>query len=104
MAYYLVTAKPIEHKMNELRERLDEKEITKLSPFGNTLHHSLENARRQPNGYAVWEELDYCSPPLAMERDAVLDEFFEDIEVQTVSENEGWAQIEDLPSLWNGDS
>ena len=29
------------------------------------------------DGYAVWEEEDYCTPPLAQERAAVLDGFFD---------------------------
>ena len=34
---------------------------------------------------------DYCSPPLAQERAAVLDEYFEDLRVTAVQRNEGWA-------------
>lgn len=102
MAHYLVRAQPIEDKLPELRDRLDADEIEPMRPFGPALAHSLDNARRDPEtGEAVWEEEDYCSPPLRMEREAVLDDHFEGIEVEAVAEGEGWEAIADLPSLWD---
>jgi hypothetical protein len=50
--------------------------ISRLKPFGDELHHGLENARII-EGYAYWVEEDYCSPPLAMERRSVLDRYFD---------------------------
>ena len=47
----------------------------------------------------MWEEEDYCRPPLAEERAAVLDRFFDQIEVQTVARGSGWELIQDLPLL-----
>jgi hypothetical protein len=32
----------------------------------------------------MWIEEDYCSPPLPMERESVLDQYFNDIEVLRV--------------------
>ena len=57
-------------------------------------------------GEAVWVEEDYCSPPLAMERDAVLDDYFTDVRVvhDDVDETVGWERIDDLPSLWEVES
>jgi hypothetical protein len=52
------------------------------------------------NATAVWEEEDYCSPPLAQEREAVLDAYFDQIEVEEVDEGQGWERIESLPSLF----
>jgi hypothetical protein len=50
----------------------------------------------------MWIEEDYCSPPLAMERESVLDQYFNDIEVSRVkSEEEGWNMIGEKPSLWD---
>ena len=47
-------------------------------------------------------EEDYCSPPLAMERESVLDRYFDDITVERVnSEEKGWKSLEDKPLLWN---
>jgi hypothetical protein len=46
-----------------------------MRPFGQALQYSLENARidTENRDYALWIEEDYCSPPLAMEREGVLD-------------------------------
>ncbi len=52
-----------------------------MRPFGETLHNGLRNARFTNNSYAMWVEEHYCSPPLAMERESVLDKYFTDITV-----------------------
>lgn len=100
MAYYLVRANLREELRDELAEKLAAQEFIKLRPFGQSVTKGLEGARRQPDGRVVWEEEDYCSPPLAMERAAVLDRYFTDIEVEAVQEDAGWAYIAELPSLW----
>jgi hypothetical protein len=64
-----------------------------MRPFGKSLQYSLENARinTEDSDFAIWVEEDYCLPPLAMEREAVLDRDFNDITVEKVeSENEAW--------------
>ena len=99
MAHYVVRAKPKMARMPELRHRLGENAFINLRPFGTALTHSLNNARVQPDGTAVWEEEDYCSPPLAQERAAVLDLYFDEITVERVDAGEGWARIENLPKL-----
>jgi len=101
MAYYLVTAKPIQSKMGALRKWLDSGEIRKMEPFGRALHSGLDNARWVEDGLAIWEEEDYCVPPLAQERAAVLDAHFTDLNVQHVNRGEGWKQIEALKKIWN---
>lgn len=100
MAYYLVSARPIDERLPDLAEQLEAGAFNDLQPFGPTLTRSLQNARVTDEGRAVWEEEDYCSPPLAQEREAVLDEYFRDIEVEPVEEGQGWQRIEDLPRLW----
>jgi hypothetical protein len=103
MAYYLVRARPKPERLAELRARLDRQELAPMRPFGGSLTRALEGARRDPQtGEAVWEEEDYCSPPLAMERAAVLDAYFEALRVERVREGEGWRRLEGLPSLWEG--
>jgi hypothetical protein len=102
MAYYLVRARPKEDRLPDLRVQLDRRAFVDLRPFGRSLTRSLEGARRE-NDVAVWEEEDYCSPPLAQEREAVLDDYFEGIEVEEVAEGEGWQRIESLPSLYDGE-
>lgn len=100
MAYYLVKAEPKESKLPELAEKLAEEAFVELQPFGRALTKGLNGARRLADGRAVWEEEDYCSPPLAMEREAVLDDYFEAIEVQKVRAGEGWEEIQTLPPLF----
>ena len=100
MAYYLVKAKYHKDLLTELRSRLDSGEIEQMQPFGRALQHSLENARINLQGWAVWEEEDYCSPPLAQERAAVLDTYFIDLGVELVQKGNGWDQIESLPKFW----
>ncbi len=45
--------------------------------------------------------VDYCSPPLAMERAAVLDSYFDDIQVEAVKAGEGWSRIQEMPRLFS---
>lgn len=102
MAHYLVEATPVEERLDELREQLAEGAFLEMQPFGRALTRSLRRARRRSDGAAVWEEEDYCSPPLREEREAVLDRYFEDLEVSPVEEGEGWEAIEDESPLFPG--
>ncbi len=99
MAYYLVQAKPIDNLLTELRQRLDSGEIKVMKPFGNALQYGLDNARLQANGIAIWEEEDYCVPPLAQERAAILDTYFKELNVEPVEKTKGWKKIESIPML-----
>lgn len=99
MAYYLVRAKAL-GGLDRLRARLDSGEISTLRPFGTALDYSLRNARLEADGWIVWEEEDYCRPPLAMERAAILDTYFTELTVERVEEQAGWSRIEHLPALW----
>ena len=85
MAHYLVRAKPKPELLSELHKELSENAFLNLRPFGNALTQSLTEARLQPDGTAIWEEEDYCSPPLAQERAAVLDGYFDEITVEKVN-------------------
>jgi hypothetical protein len=100
MAFYLVSAVPREELMDDLSARLARAEFASLRPFGQTLSRSLKAARLRRDGAAVWEEEDYCRPPLAEERAAVLDRYFFDLRVEKVSEGEGWKRIAALPRLF----
>lgn len=99
MAHYLVTA-DVTGDLDELKKRLGEGDIRQYRPFGRALEYSLRNARRRADGTAVWEELDYCSPPLAQEREEVLDTYFRLRNIERVPEGEGWSRIEELPLLF----
>ena len=103
MAYRFVRARPIADRLSDLRGRLDEGEIEQLDPYGRAMTKSLNDARFDPDsGEALWVEEDYCTPPLAMERE-VLDEYFTDLVVveEDVDESAGWERIEEYPSLWD---
>jgi len=100
MAFYLVSAVPKHGLMEELSRRLLAEEFVEMKPFGRALTYSLRNARIRSDGVAVWEEEDYCDPPLAQERAAVLDAYFGDLRVERVGEGDGWERIEDLPRLF----
>ena len=77
-----------------------------MRPFGSALQYSLENARidienHGDDDYALWIEEDYCSSPLAMERESILDSYFSDISVERVeTEEEAWNSIRGKASLW----
>ena len=100
MALYIVRARP-KNDLSGLRKELNSGEISRLRPFGKTLQYGLDNAKIDPNdGYALWIEEDYCNPPLVMERESVLDRYF-DITVQLItSEKEGLDRIANIPRLW----
>jgi len=100
MAHYLVTAKPKSDLMEELLGNLRKGAYASMRPFGKALTHSLRQARLREDGYATWEEEDYCSPPLAEERAAALDQFFEALSVAPVQPGAGWAEINQLPLLF----
>lgn len=101
MAYYLVHAQAKNEKLAELKDRLDNGEIRAMRPFGQALDGSLRGAKVLASGEISWEELDYCSPPLAMERAAVLDDYFTGLSVEKVTKGEGWQHLKGLPSLWD---
>lgn len=102
MAHYLVRARPHFDLLPELQARLVEGALRLLRPFGPALTRALEGARWDPTtGEAIWEEEDYCRPPLAQERAAVLDRYFFDLRVEPVATGEGWSRIAGLPSLWS---
>jgi hypothetical protein len=103
MTFYLVKAKPKKERLETLKEELNSGKISRMRPFGKALQYSLENARidDENRDYALWIEEDYCSPPLAMEREGVLDQYFNDISVERVdSEEVAWNSINDKPRLW----
>jgi len=72
--------------MEELSERLGRAEFITMKPFGRSLTDALRNARIRKDGVAVWEEEDYCGPPLVQEREAVLGGYFGNICVEPVRE------------------
>jgi hypothetical protein len=100
MAYYLVKAKPKKDLLKKLETMLKSKAFVDLKPFGRALTFSLENARILEDGYSIWEEEDYCNPPLAEERASVLDKYFEQIDTKKINKGEGWETIKSLDKLF----
>ena len=99
MAHYLVRARAKPEKVDELTERLAADAFVDLEPFGRALTRGLRGARMDGDEI-VWEEEDYCAPPLKEERAAVLDDYFDRIAVEPVAEGEGWRRIAALPHLF----
>jgi hypothetical protein len=100
MSIYIVRAR-MKKELSELRKELESGKISKLQPFGETLSYGLKNARVTNERYVLWVEVDYCSPPLAMEKASVLDKYFDNITVEPVrSEEEGWNRINQITQLW----
>jgi hypothetical protein len=77
MAFYLVKARPRMDLLESLHEELSAGKISRMRPFGKSIQYSLENTRidAEDRDFALWVEEDYCSPPLAMEREVVLDQY-----------------------------
>jgi hypothetical protein len=104
MAHRFVRARPNRDRLRELRDRLDDGDIEQLEPFGSAMTTALNDARFDPDtDEAVWVEEDYCSPPLAMERAEVLNEYFESLRVvdPDVDPASAWERIEHFPALWD---
>jgi hypothetical protein len=103
MAFYLVRARIRNEFLKSLYEEIISGKISNMKPFGRTLQYSLENARIDPedSNFALWIEEDYCSPPLAMEREAVLDRYFKNITVEPVESEVAWNKLDDKPRLWS---
>jgi hypothetical protein len=99
MTHYLVRARAKPEKLDELAQRLAADAFVDLEPFGRALTRGLRGARVEGDG-VIWEEADYCSPPLAEERAAVLDAYFEDLAVEAVAKDEGWRRVAALPLLF----
>ena len=100
MAHYLIFAKPNMKLIDELYEKLIRNEITQIKPLGRAMNHSLRLSRIIDENMIVWEEEDYCNPPLAQEREYVLDKYFEILKIEKVKEKEGWNKIASKFPFW----
>ncbi len=87
--------------MDELWKMITDGRLKAFKPFGMALDYSLRHARYLLSEEVVcWEEEDYCSPPLVMEREQVLDRFFEIHSAERVEKYMGWARIGFQPGFW----
>jgi len=55
MACYRVRARPKAERLRNLSEQLQRRAFVDPRPFGKVLTHSLENARSESDGRAIWE-------------------------------------------------
>jgi hypothetical protein len=101
MSFYLVKAEVKKDKLGELREKLMNEEFRNLHPFGRALNFGLKNAKEYDDGIVAWEEEDHCNPPLAQEKEAVLNNYFDNIKIELVIKGEGWKKINHLPNVFN---
>lgn len=100
MAHYLIKAKPKDGVLGNLEKSLKQNLFFDIKPFGKALTLGLKNARLHSDGEAVWEEEDYCNPPLLEEKSKVLNLYFSSIITEKVNKGEGWRKIKTLPKLF----
>jgi hypothetical protein len=101
LAFYLVCAQIRPGLEGELRQRLETREFELMRPFGHSLSSALAEARCDPEtGLLAWKEECYCQPPLAQERAAVLDRYFEPLQTERPDRGQGWERIGSLPYAW----
>lgn len=101
MALYLVRARPRKDLLENLRNwaRVRYQGWNHLDKHFN-MHLKMLGLIFKNTEFALWIEEDYCSPPLAMERENLLDLYFNDITVESIeSEEEGWYMLHDKPRL-----
>jgi len=102
VAHYIVRARMKPQRRAELREKLMRGEFMGVRPFGRGLSEALKRAHRDPDtGETVWEEQCFCTPPLAAEKEAILDRYFDHIVTEEVNKGAGWNQLANLPPLWS---
>jgi hypothetical protein len=82
--YYKVTARLKEGRGPELLRRIQDGSIASQKPDGSEIVAAMKRAVVSENGQTEWSEVCYCSPPLAHERQTVLDRYFTDIESEVV--------------------
>lgn len=87
MAYYLVHATLRERNARRVSGEVGGTRFCALATLWRGGDEGVGGGTWSDDGRVVWEEEDYCSPPLAMEHTAVLDRYFTGIEVETVRED-----------------
>lgn len=67
-----------------LLRKLNDGTVVAQQPDGKEIVASMARAVVTADGYVEWSETCYCSPPLAHERETVLDHHFEVIETEKI--------------------
>ena len=79
---YHVTARFRDDTALEFLSKLTDGTVAAQRPDGSEIVASMERAVVNADGQVEWSELCYCSPPLAHERETVLDLHFADIRTE----------------------
>ena len=99
---YHVQADFRENTAAEFLAKLTDGTVAAQRPDGSEIVESMERAVLNADGRVEWSERCYCSPPLAHERETVLDLHFEHITTEpayTYQQYEGTPFMEHLKSL-----
>ena len=67
-----------------LLQKLTDGTVASQRPDGPEIVASMERAVLTGDGHVEWSETCYCNPPLAHERETVLDHHFDDISTQQI--------------------
>ena len=100
--HYEVTARFIEATASDFLRKLLDGTISNQKPAGRELVASMNRAVVTDTGEIKWSEVCHCSPPLAHERETVLDHHFTGIntdEIEGYQDYEGRAFMEHLREL-----
>jgi hypothetical protein len=71
-----------------LRRRLNDGSIAAQKPDGQEIVDSLRRAVVTDAGKVRWSEMCFCDPPLAHERETILDHYFEDVTTDPIESHE----------------
>jgi hypothetical protein len=102
---YKVKARFKEVSAAEFQRKLLDGTIANQKPDGPELVDSMNRAVLKESGEVEWSELCYCNPPLAHERQTVLDDHFDDIStevIETHQEYDGRPFMDYLAELADG--
>ncbi len=80
---YRVRARFRDEKKKDFLRILTDGTVENLEPFGREIAAAMRRAVRR-EGEVAWTETCYCPTPLLQEREAVYDNYFEEIETETV--------------------
>jgi hypothetical protein len=65
------------------------------------LKMTAQRGRQKQQWMCLLDRRMYCSPPLTMEREALLDQYFDDVSVEKVDKAQrGWERIRGKTFLW----
>lgn len=79
---YQIKARLKEGKAKGFKEALENGTVAGIGPDGREIVKGMESATISKSGDITWNMICFCSPPLEHEREAILDEYFEDMRIE----------------------